>query len=78
MTATQKPEMTDAFVLGGVRTPFARYGSSLSAGEERPLRRGRRVRRLRARRCHRPGKPQRDLMSGFGEKPQSRTPARFV
>src|ERR1700730_4558505 len=22
--------MTDAFVLGGVRTPFARYGSSLS------------------------------------------------
>ena len=30
MTATQKPEMTDAFVLGGVRTPFARYGSSLS------------------------------------------------
>src|SRR5277367_4580540 len=30
MTTTQKPEMTDAFVLGGVRTPFARYGSSLS------------------------------------------------
>jgi 3-oxo-5,6-didehydrosuberyl-CoA/3-oxoadipyl-CoA thiolase len=22
--------MTEAFVLGGVRTPFARYGSSLS------------------------------------------------
>ena len=22
--------MTDAFVLGGVRTPFARYGGSLS------------------------------------------------
>src|ERR1700683_765257 len=30
MTTTQKPEMTDAFILGGVRTPFARYGSSLS------------------------------------------------
>ena len=30
MTTIQKPEMTDAFVLGGVRTPFARYGSSLS------------------------------------------------
>ena len=30
MTTTQKPEKTDAFVLGGVRTPFARYGSSLS------------------------------------------------
>ena len=22
--------MTDAFILGGVRTPFARYGSTLS------------------------------------------------
>jgi acetyl-CoA acetyltransferase family protein len=30
MTTSQKPGTTDAFVLGGVRTPFARYGSSLS------------------------------------------------
>ena len=30
MTTTQKPEMTEAYVLGGVRTPFARYGGTLS------------------------------------------------
>ena len=30
--------MTDAFVLGGVRTPFARYGSSGSHIRIRPCR----------------------------------------
>src|SRR6201994_881887 len=30
MTDHERAAMTDAFVLGGVRTPFARYGGSLS------------------------------------------------